>query len=168
MPPIQLYIDTDVIVSYEMGDESNSKESTEFMKFILGGERNPPIDCYTSRFSILEAVSAKKRRTHNTDQAYSLAYRMIATWKEKIVILDPPFKSFNDYIEKLIEISIEFETPAGDTVHAYCVKEYKMDYLITWNKDHYKVLEEKIDQLSVLTPTEFMTEYQKNNVIRQQ
>ncbi len=156
---INIYIDSDVIVSSENRKEINHKESKNFMKFVIKN-KNQEISFFTSVFTFLELASAIIRRKKNKDKAYSLLYRIRNTWKDSINPLPPipPKKltSFTRFIDTLIETSIKFYTPAGDTIHAHTVAGNEIDYLVTWNKKHFKRLEKKIATLKVVNPPEML------------
>jgi len=158
---INVYIDSDVIVASEIEEEEHHEESKKFMECILRSE-NPGIIFTTSVFTFLELASAMIRRTKNEDKAYSLLYRIRNSWKKSIKPLPPipPGKltSFTRLVDTLIETSIRFSTPSGDTIHAQTVAEHEIDYLVTWNKKHFSHMQKQIDNLKVLSPTEVLEE----------
>lgn len=158
---MNIYIDSNVIVASEIRGEKHHQESKEFMKYVLGN-KNPNIAFFTSVFTFLELASAMIRRTRDKNKAYSLLYRIRNSWKDLINPLPPipPRKltSFTRLVDTLIETSIKFHTPAGDSIHAQTVAETEIDYLITWNKEHFSDMEKQIENLKVLTPTELLEE----------
>lgn len=159
---MDIYIDSDVIVASEIEDEDNHKESKKFMEQVLAN-KNANITYYTSIFSFLELASAMVRRTNNSDKAYSLLYRIRNSWKKSIKPLPPiPSKSrasFTELVDALIETSIKYRTPAGDSIHAQTMSAYEIDYMVTWNKKHFSCMEKKLPNLRVFTPTEMMIEF---------
>jgi len=161
---INIYIDSDVIVAAEMEDEQNHDESKKFMDYILGTE-NPDTNFITSVFTFLELASAMIRRTNSKDKTYSLLYRVRDLWKYKIrpVPPMPPKKltSFPRLVNSLVETSVKFHTKSGDTIHAQTAAWHAIDYLITWNKRDFSHLEEQIESLKVMTPTELLEEFKK-------
>ena len=161
---INIYIDSDVIVSAEMEDEQNHSESKIFMDYVLRQE-HPDTTFITSVFTFLELASAMIRRTNDEHKAYSLVYRIGKSWKDSIKPVPPmPTKkltSFTRLVDRLVDTAIEFHTPSGDTIHAQTVAWHETDYLITWNKKHYSNMEHKILSLKVMTPTELLEEFKK-------
>jgi len=161
---ILVYIDSDVIVASELKGEQHFTESKRFMEYALKS-RIPDMTFSTSVFTFLELASAMIRRTRNKDRAYSLLYQIRNSWKEKIRPFPPlPRKrltSFTRLVDTLIETSIRFRTPSGDTIHAQTVAGYEIDYLITWNKDHFLGMQEEIKNLKILNPTEALEEFRK-------
>lgn len=161
---ITVYIDSDVIVASEMEDELNHEESKNFMGRVLGKE-NGDILFITSVFTFLELASAMMRRTNDENKAYSLLYRIRNLWKDSIKPVPPmpPRKltSFTRLVDRLVETSVKFHTPFGDTIHAQTAAWHEVDYLITWNKKHFAYMEKKIDGLKLLTPSEALEEFKK-------
>lgn len=161
---INIYIDSDVIVASEIKKELNHKESKKFMKYVIKSE-NSNVRFFTSVFTFLELASAIIRRTNNKDKAYSLLYRIRNTWKGFINPLPPivskKASSFTKLVDILIETSIRFRTPSGDTIHAQTEAENDIDYFITWNKKHFLVMEKQIKNLKVLSPTEVLEELER-------
>lgn len=161
---MDIYIDSDVIVSSEIETEDNHDESKTFMEFVLGND-NKKVTFYTSIFTFVELSSAMIRRTNNRHRAYSLTYRIRNSWKRAIKPLPPlPTKrraSFTALVDELIETSIQYFTPSADTIHAQTIASHDIDYLVTWNKKHFASLEQQIPNLTVLTPTEMLQELAK-------
>jgi len=159
-----VYIDSDVIVASELKEEQYFSESKRFMEHVLKS-RDPDITFSTSVFTFLELASAMIRRTRNKDRAYSLLYQIRSSWKDSIKPFPPlPRKrltSFTKLVDTLIETSIRFRTPSGDTIHAQTVAGYEFDYLITWNKDHFLGMQREIRNLKILNPTEALAEFKK-------
>jgi len=156
---MDIYIDSDVIVASEIGDEENHAESEKFMEHVLGS-KSLDVTFYTSVFSFVELASAMIRRTNNSDKAYSLLYRIRNSWKKSIKPLPPiPAKrraSFTSLVETLIETSIKYRTPSADTFHAQTIAGYEIDYVVTWNKKHFLYMEQQIPNLNILTPPEML------------
>ena len=161
---INIYIDSDVIVSAEMKDEQNHEESKKFMDYILGSEI-PDTTFITSVFTFLELASAMIRRTKNKDKTYSLLYRIKNSWKytiKPVPPMPPPkLTSFPRLVDGLVDTSIKFHTPSGDTIHAQTAAWFATDYLITWNKRHFSHMKKQIKGLKLLTPTELLEEFTK-------
>jgi len=161
---INIYIDTDVIVAAEMEDEQNHEESRKFMDYVLETE-NPDTTFITSVFTFLELAAAMIRRTNDEDKAYSLVHRVGRSWKESIKPVPPmPSKkltSFTRLVDRLVETSVKFHTKAGDTIHAQTAAWHKVDYLITWNTKDFSRMEQQLESLTVMTPTELLGEFKK-------
>ena len=156
---MDIYIDSDVIVSSEINNEENHSESREFMEYMLTN-KDPAITFYTSVFSFVELASAMIRRTGNSDKAYSLLYRIRNSWQKSIKPLPPiPAKrsaSFTSLVETLIETSIKYRTPSADTIHAQTIAGYEIDHVVTWNKKHFSDMQHQIANLRILTPSEML------------
>jgi len=159
---LNVYIDSDVLVSSEISGEPHHVESKKFMEYVLKS-RKEDIKFFTSVFTFLELASAMIRRTKNQDKAYSLLYRVRNSWKKFINPLPPMDKitSFTNLIDTLIESSIKFRTPAGDTIHAHTFAEKEMNYFITWNTKHFDGMKKKIKGIKILTPTDVLEEFEK-------
>ena len=161
---INIYIDSDVMVSAEMKDERNHEESKKFMDYILGTE-NPDTTFITSVFTFLELASAMIRRTKDEHKAYSLVHRVGSSWKETIKPVPPipPKKltSFTRLVDRLVDTAIKFHTTSGDTIHAQTVAWHEVDYLITWNTKDFSYMEKEIKSLKVMTPTKLLEEFKK-------
>jgi predicted nucleic acid-binding protein len=161
---VNVYIDSDVIVASEIKEEKNHSESKKFMKYVLE-HKNEHIIFFTSIFTFLELASSIIRRTRSKDKAYSLLYRIRNTWKDSINPLPPCSKRntrFTKLVDMLIETSIKFKTPSGDTIHAQTVAENDIDYMITWNKKHFSFMKRQIKDLEILNPTEFLEIIEEN------
>ncbi len=93
------------------------------------------------------------RRTKDKRTAYSLLYQVRNSWKRSIKPYPPvepkEFTSFTRLVDALIEAAIRFRTPSGDTIHAQTVYRYKVDYLVTWNVQHFSYLKKNIENLKV-------------------
>jgi predicted nucleic acid-binding protein len=158
---IAIYIDSDVFVSAEIKSEKNYKDSKKFINFILKNELKN-VSFFTSGFTLLEVVSATRRRTKSKQRARSLAWQLARSWKDKIERIEVlTTRSWVKFLDKLIETSIELGTQTGDTIHAQIVMERQIDYLITWNKKHFKPLLKKKLKLQIVTPKEFLSDIQK-------
>lgn len=158
---IEVYIDSDVIVASEIDSEQHHRESKEFMEYVLTSNRND-ITFFISIFTFVELASAMIRRTHDKDKAYSLLYRIRKSWKNSILPLPPiPQEnraSFTKLVDTLIETSIQFHTPSGDTIHAQTVAGYEIDFLVTWNVRHFSDMEKQIKRLKVMTPAKALSD----------
>ena len=165
-----VYIDSDVIVASELKEEQYFSESKRFMEYVLKS-RIPDTTFFTSVFTFLELASAMIRRTRNKDRAYSLLYQIRNSWKGSIKPYPPlprsKLTSFTRLVDTLIETSIKFRTPSGDTIHAQTAAQYEIDYLITWNKDHFSGMKREIKNLKLLNPTEALAEFKsKENALK--
>jgi len=158
---VDIYIDSDVIVSSEIEDEKYHEESKIFMDFVLRNH-HLHIKFYVSVFTFLELASAMIRRTGNKDKVYSLLYRLRTSWKQSIKPLAPippeEMTSFTRLVDTLVETSVSYHTPSGDTIHAQTVVTYGMDYLVTWNKKHFTYIQGHMKNLKILNPTEALAE----------
>ena len=156
---MDIYIDSDVIISSEIDKEENHKPSKKFMDFVLTGD-GADIAFYTSIFTFVELASAMIRRTNNKDKAYSLLYRIRNSWKQSIKPLPPiPLQtrtSFTRLVDTLIETSIQFRTPSADTIHAQTIVGYAIDNVVTWNTKHFQYVEKQIPNLAVVTPIQML------------
>lgn len=66
-------------------------------------------------------------------------------------------KTFSkELVDDLIETTIRFNTKSGDTIQAKAVAENEIDFFVTWNKKDFVKMEEEIDCVSVLNPTEMI------------
>jgi len=168
---IEAYIDSDVIVASRIESERHHRESKEFMRYVLTSNKDD-IVFYTSIFTFVELASAMIRRTKDEDKAYALLYRIRTSWKNYILPLPPippmPSKlrpSFSkiltEMVETLIETSIQFRTPSGDTIHAQTVDLYEIYYLVTWNVRHFSDMENQSKHLKVMTPPQALLEFRK-------
>mgnify|MGYP001591756895 CR=1 FL=1 len=159
---LNVYIDSDVMVASEIKGERNHIESKKFMEYVLKSKK-ADVMFFTSIFTFLELASAMIRRTNKPDKAYSLLYRVRKSWKKFINPLPPMEKitSFTSLIDELIETSINFKTPAGDTIHAHTYANNKMDYFITWNTKHFNGMKKSIKKIKILTPTDILKEFEK-------
>jgi hypothetical protein len=159
---LNIYIDSDVMVASEIKGEPNHLDSKKFMDFVIKSKRSN-ITFFTSIFTFLELTSAMIRRTRKPDKTYSLLYRVRNSWKKFINPLPPTEKltSFTGLIDELIETSIKFRTPAGDTIHAHTFAKNDMNYLITWNSKHFSGMKRKIKNIKILTPTDVLKEFEK-------
>lgn len=159
---LEVYIDSDVIVASQIESERHHWESKEFMEYVLTSNKND-IVFFTSIFTFVELASAMIRRTNDEDKAYSLLYRIRNSWKKSILPLPPiPQEnraSFTKLVDTLIETSIQFRTPSGDTIHAQTVAGYEINHLVTWNVKHFSDMEKQIKRLKVMTPTEALLEF---------
>jgi predicted nucleic acid-binding protein len=158
---INVYIDSNVIVSSEIRAEANHSASKKFMKYVLE-RKNANIRFITSVFTFLELASSMIRRTGSKDKTYSILYRIRNTWKDSIYPLPPiapkKLSSFTRLVDTLIETSITFRTPSADTIHAQTVAANRIDIFTTWNKRHFTQLAEKVENLKILDPRETMEE----------
>ncbi|OGD52609.1 hypothetical protein A3K80_03895 [Candidatus Bathyarchaeota archaeon RBG_13_38_9] len=161
-----VYIDSDVIVASEIQGETNWRASKKFMDYVLKNE-NPNYTFTISVFTFLELASAMIRRTKNKDKAYSLLYKIKNSWKDSIKPLPPlPTKkatSFTRLVDTLIETSIRFRTPSGDSIHAQTVAINDIQFLVTWNKNHYTEMAKQITKVKILNPTEALTKFGNSN-----
>ena len=66
--------------------------------------------------------------------------------------------SFTRLVDGLIETTIRFNTPSGDTIHAHTAALWEMHCLVTWNKVHFKGLEKQLRGIRVLDPHEMLAE----------
>jgi len=157
---LNVYIDSDVMVASEIKDEKNHTESKKFMDYVLKS-KDKDIKFFTSIFTFLELASAMIRRTKNKDKAYSLLYRVRNSWKKFINPLPPMEKgtSFTTLVDNLIETTIKFKTPAGDTIHAHTFALNELNYFITWNTKHFKGMRRHLKQIKILTPTDVLKEF---------
>jgi len=165
-----IYIDSDVIVASELKEEQYSSESKRFMEYVLKS-RIPDTTFLTSVFTFLELASAMIRRTRNKDRAYSLLYQIRNSWKGSIKPYPPlprsKLTSFTRLVDTLIETSIKFRTPSGNTIHAQTAVQYEINYLITWNKDHFLGMQREMKNLKILNPTEALAEFKsKANALK--
>jgi hypothetical protein len=156
-----IYIDSDVIVASEIDTESHYTESRDFIKHVIENKDRRFV-FFTSVFTSLELASAMIRRTQNRDKAYSLLYRVQKTWKRSINPLAPmppkEMTSFTRLVDDLIETTIRFNTPSGDTIHAHTAALWEMHCLVTWNKLHFKGLEANLIGIRILDPNEMLAE----------
>jgi predicted nucleic acid-binding protein len=156
---MNIYIDSNVIVSAEIKEEDKHEESKHFMEHVLNNS-NSKFQYYTSIFSFLELASAMIRRTKNIDKAYSLLYRVRHSWEKNIIPLPPMYEkksaSFTKLVDSLIETSLKYSMPTGDTIHAQTINSYDMDYVVTWNTKHFTCMTKEWKTLQVLTPTEML------------
>lgn len=162
---IGIYIDANVLVSSEIKGEPQHKESKKFIDYILKNDFKD-IKIFTSKFTLLEIASTMIRRTKNKDKAYSILYRLTRSWEKNISPLEPEKRrSWSKLLDELIETAIELRTKSGDTIHAQIVKDYEIDFLITWNKKDFKSLIKCLKKrkivLKVMTPTEILIELEK-------
>ena len=158
---LNVYIDSDVMVASEIKGEQNHVESKKFMDYVLK-TKDKDIEFFTSIFTFLELASAMIRRTKNKDKTYSLLYRVKNSWKKFINPL-PPMESgtsFITLIDNLIETTIKFKTPAGDTVHAHTFALKELDYFITWNTKHFDGMRRNLKGIKILTPTDVLKEFE--------
>ena len=161
-----IYIDSNVIVSSEIEEEKYHTESKDFMSYVTE-KKHPNFIFFTSVFTSLELASAMIRRTHSQDKVYSLLYRTKNIWKHSINPLAPmppkEMTSFTRLIDDLIETTVKFNTPAGDTIHAHTAALFEMHYFVTWNKDHFLELERQLSGVKVLYPNEMLSELKKQS-----
>lgn len=170
---VSVSIDTCVIVASEIPKEDHYKESKRFMNFVLEN-KNKNLEFFTSIFTFVELASAMIRRTSNKDKAYSLLYRVTKSWKNSINPLPLIYNSKSrsqkefskDFIDDLIEIAIRFKTKSGDTMQANAIAENQIDYFITWNKKDFREIENKLKNLHVLDPLEFLKEVKSEKFIK--
>ena len=159
-----VYIDSDVIVSAEIVAECNHGASKEFMEYVLKNDKSDITFC-TSVFTFLELASAMMRRTNSEDKAYSLLYRSRNSWKKFVKPLPPlppkDMTSVTRFVDSLIETSIRFHTPSGDTIHAQTIATHEIDYLVTWNKRHFSHLSKHLRSLKIRTPAEALDEFRR-------
>ena len=166
MALLEVYVDANVFVSSKRRSERFQHiPSRNFLKFMLNKKNLDNFKFFTSRFTLLEVASALKRRTNRKSSAHSMLYTLIKTWTPFLTFLEPKFEKsgppkpfLDDYIDRLIETTLIYDTPAGDTIHASLVDEYDIEMLVTWNKKDFKGLEKKIKKLRVLNPAEFLLE----------
>ncbi len=150
------------MIASEIKTERNHGDSKKFMNYVLKS-KGSDIEFFTSIFTFLELSSAMIRRTKNKDKAYSLLYRVSKSWKEFINPLPPMqnLRSFKTLIDELVETSIKFKTPSGDTIHAHTFAYHELNYFITWNGKHFGSMEKQIKNIRVLTPTDVLEEFEK-------
>ncbi|MCL5101831.1 MAG: hypothetical protein M1544_00540 [Candidatus Marsarchaeota archaeon] len=165
--PITVYIDSDVFVSSEINNEPHHDESLSFMEYVLK-EEHPDITFYTSIFTFVELASAMMRRTKNKDKAYSLLYRIRNSWKESIHPLPLSInkrQSIMDTIDQLVESTLNFNTRTGDTIQAHTFAINDINIFVTWNIKDFYILQEKIENVKVLTPKEALGEFNKIDML---
>ena len=158
---LNVYIDSDVMVASEIKGEQNHVESKKFMDYVLK-TKDKDIEFFTSIFTFLELASAMIRRTKNKDKTYSLLYRVKNSWKKFINPLPPMERgtSFTTLIDNLIETTIKFKTPTGDTIHAHTFALNELDYFITWNTRDFHGMKRNLKGIKILTPTDILKEFE--------
>jgi len=165
-------IDSDVIIASEIVQEPNHQESKKFMDYLLNNSLEN-VFFFTSIFTFIELCSAMIRRTKDKDKTYSLLYRITKSWKNKINPLPLSInkkqisisKFSQDWIDKLIETAIKFNSKSGDTIQIQTILENQIDCFITWNKKDFICLEKQIKGFNVFTPTEILEEIKKTENI---
>jgi len=160
-----VYLDSDIIVAAEIPTDIHHSDSQDFMKQVTEN-KNPDFVFFTSVFTSLELASAMIRRTKDKDKVYSLLYRIKKTWKNSINPLPPmppkEMTSFTRLIDSLVETTIIFNTPSGDTIHAQTAASWEMHYFVTWNKPHFMNLKRQLGDIKVLDPHEMLNEFKAN------
>lgn len=156
---MKIYIDSNVFVSNILTNETNHKESKDFIDFLLENNFPDNLLFLTSAFTEVEIASAVFRQTKNEETARATLHKLERPWRDKFHLLpdkiDKKIK-LDNLIIKLVETALRHGTTFGDSVHANVVESYNIDFLVTWNIKHFKKMEEKIKELKVITPKEML------------
>lgn len=151
----KVYIDTDVLIASKSRSETNHLKSKKFTDYVIG-DKSSGYQFFASGYTLLEMVTNVRRKTGSKDKARSLAWQLTRSWKYRIRMLGFKPKSIEDLFHELTETAIELGIPTGDTIHSQLIIDSKMDYLVTWNKKHFKPLRRKLRKLEIMNPEEFL------------
>lgn len=150
----KIYVDSNVFVDAEISERPFHEESKKFLESVLSRH---DIRVCTSVYTLLEIASAITRQIGKRYIAYKYLYNVELKYdKSHVSRLYPSRKDevfdFEKLVQALIETSIQYYTPAGDTIHAHTLIANRIRTLITRNKDHFKHLKGR----DILTPEEFI------------
>ena len=153
-PMRKIYVDSNVFVDAEIPERPFHKESKKFLESVLARH---DIRVCTSVYTLLEIASAITRQVGKRNIAYKSLYNVETKYSESHVSRLYPSKKdevfdFEKLIRALIETSIRYYTPSGDTIHAHTLIANRIRTLITRNKDHFQHLKGR----DILTPEEFL------------
>jgi len=155
----KIYVDSNIFVDAEIPDRPFHKESKRFLETVLARR---DIRVCTSVYTLLEIASAITRQIGKRYIAYKSLYNVEMKYSESHVSrLYPSRKDevfdFEKLVRALIETSIQYYTPAGDTIHAHTLIANRIRTLVTRNKDHFLHLKGR----EILTPEEFLGSLEK-------
>jgi predicted nucleic acid-binding protein len=153
----KIYVDSNIFVDAEIPERTYHNQSKKFLESVLARD---DIKVCTSVYTLLEIASAITRQLGKRNIAYKSLYNVETKYSERHVSrLYPSRKDevldFEKLVRALIETSIRYYTPAGDTIHAHTLIANRIRILITRNKDHFKHLKGR----DILTPEEFMDKF---------
>jgi predicted nucleic acid-binding protein len=153
----KIYVDSNIFVDAEISNRPFHKESKKFLESVL---HRHDIRVCTSVYTLLEIASAITRQIGKRNIAYKYLYNVELKYdKNQVSRLYPSRKDevfdFEKLVRALIETSIRYYTPSGDTIHAHTLIANRIRTLITRNKDHFKHLKGR----DILTPEEFMEKF---------
>ena len=150
----KIYVDSNIFVDAEIQERDFHKESKKFFELVLPRK---DIRVCTSVYTLLEIASAVTRQIGKNRNSYKYLYDVQVKYKEgQVLWLYPSRKNevfdFEKLVRALIETSIRYYTPSGDTIHAHTLIANRIRTLITRNKEHFRHLKGR----DILTPEEFL------------
>jgi predicted nucleic acid-binding protein len=153
----KIYVDSNIFVDAEISERSFHKESKRFLESVL---LRHDIRVCTSVYTLLEIASAVTRQIGRKNLSYKYLYNVEMKYKEGQVSWLYPSKKdevfdFERLVRALIETSIQYYTPSGDTIHAHTLIANRIRTLITRNKEHFQHLKGR----EILTPEEFLERF---------
>jgi len=153
----KIYVDSNIFVDVEIPQRDFHKKSSDFLESVLSNQNTRVC---TSVYTLLEIASAITRQVGKRNIAWKHLYNVEVKYKEGQVSWLYPSREirvfdFEKLVRALIETSIQYYTPAGDTIHAHTLIANRIRTLITRNKDHFKHLKGR----EILTPEEFMDRF---------
>lgn len=152
----KVYVDSNIFVDAELTQRDHHLESKHFLELML---LNPNIKVCTSVYTLLEIASAITRQVGKRNIAWKYLYNIEVKYKEGQVSWLYPARElrvsdFESLVRALIETSIKYYTPSGDTIHAHTLIFNRIRTMITRNKDHFQHLKDR----EILTPEEFLAD----------
>lgn len=153
----KIYVDSNIFVDAEIPARPCHKGSKRFLESVLA--RNDLRVC-TSVYTLLEIASAFTRQLGKRNISYKFLYNVEMKYKEGQVSWMYPTRKdqvfdFEKLVRALIETTIQYYTPSGDTIHAHTLIANRIRMLITRNKDHFQHLKGR----DILTPEEFLEKF---------
>jgi predicted nucleic acid-binding protein len=150
----KIYVDSNIFVDAEIPERTFHQQSKKFLESVLPRK---DIRICTSVYTLLEIASAVTRQIGKRNISYRYLYNVEMKYKEgQVSWLYPSRKDevfdFERLVRALIETSIQYYTPSGDTIHAYTLIANRIKTLVTRNKEHFRHLKGR----SILTPEEFL------------
>jgi predicted nucleic acid-binding protein len=153
----KIYVDSNIFVDAEIPERKFHKESKKFLESVLSRH---DMRVYTSVYTLLEIASAITRQIGKRNISWKYLYNVEMKYKEGQVSWIYPTRKdevfdFERLVRALIETSIQYYTPSGDTIHAHTLIANRIRTLITRNKDHFQHLKGR----DILTPEEFLEKF---------
>lgn len=145
----KLYLDTCILIAFHYRKDPKHKATKEFFKEI--SKINEAI-LFCSEFCLTEFVQAySKKKDISLTEAYQKSNNMVISKK----IDKYPFSfanvkgkeknyDFSTFFVDLQEIILNAKTHLADAIHSIIMRNNKIKYIVTFNKDDFKNVEKSI------------------------